>query len=61
MEGRSLVKKERGLEFAESIGAELFQVSAMKGTEVNNAFQAVARKFYEMYMSKVTFIQSIIS
>ena len=51
--GRPQVGTEDGAEFARSLGMQFFEVSSMKGQEVEEAFAGLAQQFHEKYEERV--------
>ena len=53
LENRIAVGPQDGVAFARSIGFEFFEVSTLKGQNIEEPFKCLANMFYRKYQEKV--------
>ena len=59
LEQRQVVSSEDGQAFADAIGFEFFEVSALQSKQLENPFKALAAQFYQKYEEKIAQLQDI--
>ena len=53
LEARAVVAPEDGMAFADGIGFEFFEVSALQSKHLEDPFKALANMFYNKYEEKI--------